>query len=660
MAKKKGGAIAVKAAKKVKTAQKDEDDEQDLEAILEKMRRDWEESHAVVEELVGGPPSRRANATLTACPSGSHIWCIGGELFGDDGKAHFYNDVFRYSPDKDDWRKYVSPTCPGPRSAHAVAASPIGGGKLFLFGGEFSSLYQNSFHHYRDFWCFDIATRSWDRIETKIRPSARSGHRMALWKHCIVLFGGFYDPGVTTRYLNDLWVFDIHDYKWSKIEFKDADRKPSPRSGFSFLSAPDGILLHGGYCKEYVKGKRPVGVMLDDTWFLSMSLSTSSEGSSSKNFNPLTVKWERRKRPSTAYAPSLRSGCTMTLWASKGMGVMFGGVTDEDTSEETMESVFHQDLNAYQISNGKWSSMLLKRPKKKRAAARKKKPFSAPAEINSDDEKWEVGSGDEDDVKKTTSKTSPVELPPNPDTEIEAIDPDDPILSTPPPRYNTMLAVLRNTLYMYAHMAVFSSADRASTRWTTFYALPLDKMDRYLCLKQSDIFVPAEGEESSSDGSDSESDEDDEGGSRSGEEINVDEETVVPAEAHKEISLEEEEDTIRQKAKAFMGVDLMTASRSPEDILGTPIPGETLAAFYARSREHWAQQARTTSDNRGKSLRRDGFSLAEERYAGYKPILDEVEKILAEAGLDEEEMKRGALGAEADGGGGVPQSRNRR
>ena len=41
-----------------------------------------------------------------------------------------------------------------------------------------------------------------------------------------------------------------------------------PRSGFSFLPTPEGILLHGGYCKEYVKGSRPIGVMLDDTWFL--------------------------------------------------------------------------------------------------------------------------------------------------------------------------------------------------------------------------------------------------------------------------------------------------------------------------------------------------------------------------------------------------------
>ena len=35
---------------------------------------------------------------------------------------------------KNEWRKFVSPTCPGPRSAHAVVASPAGGGKLYLFG----------------------------------------------------------------------------------------------------------------------------------------------------------------------------------------------------------------------------------------------------------------------------------------------------------------------------------------------------------------------------------------------------------------------------------------------------------------------------------------------------------------------------------------------
>lgn len=51
------------------------------------------------------------------------------------------------------------------------------------------------------------------------------------------------------------------------------------------------------------------------------------------------------------------------------------------------------------------------------------------------------------------------------------------------------------------------------------------------------------------------------------------------------------------------------------EAIGTPLPGETLAAFYERTREYWVQQAFATSGNRGKELRRDGFALAEERYS---------------------------------------------
>lgn len=51
------------------------------------MRREWEEAHKVTEEVASGPPSRRANATLTPCPSGNFLWCIGGEFFSDDRKA---------------------------------------------------------------------------------------------------------------------------------------------------------------------------------------------------------------------------------------------------------------------------------------------------------------------------------------------------------------------------------------------------------------------------------------------------------------------------------------------------------------------------------------------------------------------------------------------
>jgi hypothetical protein len=78
----------------------------------------------------------------------------------------------------------------------------------------------------------------------------------------------------------------------------------------------------------------------------SLSLATApvDSASSKTKFEPLIVKWERRKRPSTVYAPALRSGVTMALWATKGMGILFGGVTDEDSDEETLKSVFWNDL----------------------------------------------------------------------------------------------------------------------------------------------------------------------------------------------------------------------------------------------------------------------------------------------------------------------------
>ncbi|KXN81392.1 Kelch repeat-containing protein 3 [Leucoagaricus sp. SymC.cos] len=663
MAKKKATNAAAKAAKKARAAQKTErkekkkvnkskskydsedEDDQDLEAILEKMRKEWEQAHTVTEELVEGPPSRRANATLTPCPNGNHLWCIGGEFFSEDGKAYFYNDVFRYTPERDEWRKFVSPTCPGPRSAHAVASSPAGGGKLFLFGGEFSSLHQTTFHHYRDFWCFDIGTHSWDRIDTKIRPSARSGHRMATWKHYIILFGGFYDPGVTTRYLNDLWVFDTQEYKWMQIEFRETDPKPSPRSGFSFLPCAEGILLHGGYCKEYVKGKRPIGVMLEDTWLLKVTIPTTEQESSTAPSKPsknkgsqpqITFKWERRKRASDAYAPSLRSGCTMALWNRSGgagpTGILFGGVTDDDTNEETLESVFHNDLYGYQIGGkGKWVSMALKKPKAKggkkvtRADKRKEAAREANRRVQDSDE-------DEDDDVDDTAVMSPktpstLGAPPY----QEEKDSDDPNLTLPIPRYNAMLAVLRNTLYIYG--GIFEKGSKEYTL-DDFYSLQLDKLDRFTCLKES---VPKKSKD---------------------KKIAAEEEPEVPVEEQvEEVAEVEDPNSLRSQANAFMGVS-KDITRSAEDVMSTPLPGETLAMFYARSREYWSQKAFGTSENRGKELRRDGFGLAEERYAEYKPILEEVEKILAEAGLDEEEMRRGtALGGGPAASG---QSRNRR
>ncbi len=73
---------------------------------------------------------------------------------------------------------------------------------------------------------------------------------------------------ITANYLSDLWVFDLDIFRWKQIENLDPDRCPSARSGFSFIPCPEGAILHGGYRKDYVKGTKPKGVPLDDTWLL--------------------------------------------------------------------------------------------------------------------------------------------------------------------------------------------------------------------------------------------------------------------------------------------------------------------------------------------------------------------------------------------------------
>jgi hypothetical protein len=94
--------------------------------------------------------------------------------------------------------------------------------------------------------------------------------------------------------------------------------------------------------------------------------------------------------------------------------------------------------------------------------------------------------------------------------------PTEPEQTIPLPRYNALLAVLRNTLYMQVnimfgiHTYYLSTNfryggifERGSREYTLddFYCLQLDKLDRFICLKPCDV-VFAENDDSSSDDSD--------------------------------------------------------------------------------------------------------------------------------------------------------------
>ena len=103
-----------------------------------------------VKEKVVPPPSPRSNASFTAHPTKDEILFYGGEYY-DGRKNTFFSELFRYSPKKNEWKMVATPNAPPPRSSHQAIGVPSDGGKLFVFGGEFSSSNQSQFHHYRDF-----------------------------------------------------------------------------------------------------------------------------------------------------------------------------------------------------------------------------------------------------------------------------------------------------------------------------------------------------------------------------------------------------------------------------------------------------------------------------------------------------------------------------
>ena len=87
-----------------------------------------------VTEILCEPPSPRSSATLIGSTSNvKELFLFGGEFY-NGAVATFFNDLFIYHIERDEWRKVTSPNTPLPRSGHAWCRGGNAGG-LYLFGG---------------------------------------------------------------------------------------------------------------------------------------------------------------------------------------------------------------------------------------------------------------------------------------------------------------------------------------------------------------------------------------------------------------------------------------------------------------------------------------------------------------------------------------------
>ncbi|KAJ4984082.1 kelch domain-containing protein [Stagonosporopsis vannaccii] len=664
--KKKGDKAAAKAAKAAKQEKKagkkdkkqasrnkdvDSDTESiDLDAVLAQYAKEQEAYHEITETACE-PPAARSSSTLIANPANENeIFLYGGEYF-NGATAHFYNDLFVYNIKRDTWNKVTSPNSPLPRSGHAWCRA-ANTQEIYLFGGEFSSPKQGTFYHYNDFWKLEPKTREWTRVETKGKassPPARSGHRMVGFKQYIILFGGFQDTSATTKYLNDLWIYDCINFTWHTPKLQAARAVPDARSSFTLLPHDQGAVIYGGYSRvktaaggnkgqqqQQGKGKKgggggPASRMVlkpkvhVDTWFLRVTPPPADQPST----NPPTVSWEKRKMPANAPNPA-RAGATMAF--HKGRGVLFGGVHDVEESEEGIDSEFFNQMFVWNIERNRYMPLSLRRPKANaNKQATKQANVSRRARGKADEEEllanlkaleMKIGGATPQDSDDEADKAKEEE-------EEEDQRPEKPrLFEFPHPRFNAALAVQGDTLFIYG--GTFEKGDREFT-FDELWSVNLNHLDGVTEIFKrelddwvgSDDEADSEDEDEDDEDSDEGEDEDDKSAFSTAPTSATDSPVVVPSkEAEEDLGTNEE-------------ISALT------DGLPHPRPFESLREFYARTQETWIN---LKIDELDRKKRTDEFGVKEIRQLAFKDAEEKFWDCREEIRALEDEQEAAGIG----------------
>lgn len=315
----------------------------DLDAVLAAFALEAKEVTKVVVEN-DTRPSPRSCACFVACTvqNKESIILYGGEFY--DGakpprdKTYVYGDLYCYDIARNCWKKIVSPKGPAPRSS---AQAVVHRGFMYIFGGEVCSPSGLNFKHHRDLWRLDLQSFTWEILTAKGGPSARSGHRMVLYKNRLLVFGGFYSAAKDVRYFNDVWEFDIGELTWQQVT--TGGSSPKPRGGCQMVIHEDTLILYGGHSVEVAKDKTETETVFSDLWALDL-----------KSF-----QWQRLKPGGPAPGPR----ASFAMAHHRHRVIMFGGITDQPGKGDRLFSQAHDDLFQLNFERQRWGHVVLRPPK---------------------------------------------------------------------------------------------------------------------------------------------------------------------------------------------------------------------------------------------------------------------------------------------------------
>lgn len=451
--------------------------EEDVAVLVARIKK-MDAKRRSVEEVDIPHPAPRANAGFVKHPTRDHeVVFFGGEVW-DGEVTQPFNDLLVYNLQKKQWRQIKSPLGPSPRSSCQLFAYKH---YIYVHGGEFVSPTQSQYLHFRDCFRFDTNTCVWEALAAGGKgagpcPSARSGHRVALWKRAAVLFGGFYDNALETRYFDDLWVLTglEADGAWTQVMFPPHTEKPHPRSGHTVAVHNDEFFLYGGfYTNKVNRFQRAEATVFHDLWSVDLAAPT-----------PMWTKIRLAGIP-----PPIRAGVGAAVHNRR--IVFFGGVVDVDGPGGRTLSNFTNDLFVFHMDSKKFFPLLLK----KATGANKATKDAPPAKAAGGDLASEVAavlgnklrddatSSDDDDEDDFGDKAPLPAGIAEPELKTSAVTgPDGEVL--PCPRMNPMLMVLDHTLFVFGGQ--FEAGKKEVTLCDT-YTLNLNRLDGFNCHYAQDL-----------------------------------------------------------------------------------------------------------------------------------------------------------------------------
>ncbi|KAF7456453.1 kelch domain-containing protein 4 [Cryptosporidium felis] len=563
-------------------------------------------------------PSPRVSSSFNIHPITGEVIIFGGEYY-DGREVKCFHDLYKWNIERNDWKKVAilnknSPNTfsggPKPRCSHQGV---IYNECLFIHGGEYST--ENQFYHFRDLWKLNLKNYTWEEMKTTgLSPSPRSGHRMVVWRHFFVVFGGFHDTLKESRYFNDIHILNTKTWYWTRIDSTKFESCPTPRSGVQMVlcSNSDKIFIHGGYSKIKDNSKNSVGKVHSDSWILDMK-PFLNDGKP-----PI---WERISKKGNP--PTQRSGSTIIGY--KNQCIVFGGVYDqEDELGLNLNSTFYNDLYTFEVNSRRWYKLelsckdKLENPIEDQVLVNENNLMKSNTHISNLEYGIENNKITEQKSVKISDNSKSNTLKFNcyfndqlePTTNCGGYSTIEPI-----PRINSGMFVIGNHIYIFG--GIFESGKKNITL-DDCWSFNILKKDKWTCV------IPPSLQEWSESDSDTDSHISSDDYSSSYENYLSDEESE---------SSDHEYGTLNNRIYLpRRNIEQIIKRHELDDLSTTPLISESLRDFFLRTKSYWLE---LTKNNRSgeqltqKEISRNAFLLAEERFnktIPYVKLLDRVEK----------------------------------